>query len=246
MQLFYKVTTCFEIRRINHALTLVILLCLCTNLRAQYVLKNKLCINLDYGIQKKIGGPYISKDGISLPSLFYQSGGTSNFSISGNYVFNSIIGVSAGTDLAVFNNWNNTDNSNLYSNSKIRVNTFKPGLFLSKSHSETGLWNRMKVDLTLGPLIGWYKMIYGESFRWNGNSNIPVSNIMEASDTFYGLFTRVSLRYMLFQLADFHLTYGLDNYWLGSGFISDKTTLIQYFGFGVGFRFVVTKSSLYE
>ncbi len=216
------------------------------NVKAQLLLKNKLTVDLNYGYAKGIGNSETIENSIILPSLMNNMEKASAFSVSGKYVFNNTIGVSLSTGYVSFNNWQSPDNSNLYESSKLKLLSFKPGILITTPFQESGLLNRLTFDMVAGPAVGSSVIDIGRSTKWEKNPDEWVVDDLVTNTNNYGVFLDFSARFAITQQVDFHLNYGLSNYWGTSALVSDKRFLMQYFGAGIGFRMLVDKYYLYE
>ncbi len=213
--------------------------------RAQYLLKNKLLLSLDYGYAKGINASDIESGNMIIPSVlkYMKSGPGGSFSLK--YLLKNTAGISLGASSFQFSEWTGTEYSDIYENAEMRITSLKPGIFLCNPYRDTGIFNRLGFNLTIGPAVEFTKLNPGKSFPWfYPPDGKPFSD--EIKDNAFGIFTALSVHYAIAQLVDFRLSYEINKYWGSNALISGNGICLQYFGAGIRFRFITEKYYLYE
>jgi len=227
---------------IKIATGIVITLSAYTSAKAQYLLKNKLVLSIDYGYAKGINISDINYDGVIIPSVLGYMEKTPGLSFSSKYKINKLFGISLTASSYNFDQWNGMDYSNIHESTKMNIYSIKPGFFLSSPFEDSGIFNRLSFNLTVGPAVEFTKLNLGKSFPWIN----PINRTTSISDNALGLFSGLYVHYAVCQLLDVQLFYEIEKYWDTTMCISGNGMLIQYYGVGFGFRLITDKYQLYE
>ena len=200
---------------------------------------------MDYGIVKVIDAADFNRDGLIIPSVLGYMEQNRGLSFSSSYKLSGLLGIGMAVSTFHFSQWNGTEFTNIYESAKMNLTSIKPGIFAMSPYHETGIFNRLRLDITFGPAVEFTNLDPGKSFPWlDSYSGNPTPG--EIKDNAFGLFSGLSIRFAVIQLVDLHLYYRIEKYWGSNSLISSNGIFLHSYGFGIGFQFLTDKYYLYE
>ncbi len=226
----------------NLLYTLIILFGFDNMLQAQYLLHNKLIIDLTAQYNLPFGPSTTNYEGVELPGLLGNMNGSAGVSFSAKYRPKRGIGGALSIATTQFVQWTSPNSSNLFENASFSQVSVRPGVMFSTPYTKTGRYNRLALCAVVGPAIGITDVTLGQTFIWLG-ANEPKE--VSATGTHPGVFADFSLNYAISRSINLNITSGYSHYWRGSE-LYERSYGILYFGAGVGFRFMVDKNYLYD
>lgn len=226
----------------NLLYTLIILLGFENMLQAQYLLHNKLIIDLTAQYNLPVGSSTTNYEGVELPGLLGNMSSSAGVSFSVKYRPKRGIGGALSIAATQFDNWTSPNSSDLFENASFSQLSIRPGVMLSTPYTKTGRYNRLALSAVVGPAIGITEVKLGQSFTWLGTNE---TKAVSATGMHPGLFADFSLNYAISRGINLNITSGYSHYWRGAE-LYERSYGILYLGAGVGFRFMVDKNYLYD
>jgi hypothetical protein len=221
----------------NLLYTLIILLGFENMLQAQYLLHNKLIIDLTAQFNLPFGPSTTNFEGVELPGLLGNMSSSAGVSFSAKYRPKTGIGGALSIASVQFDQWATPNSSDLFEDASFFQLSVRPGVMFSTPYTKTGRYNRLALCAVVGPAIGITDVTLG----LGTNESKEVS----ARGMHPGIFADFSLNYAISRSINLNITSGYSHYWRGSE-LYERSYGILYVGAGVGFRFMVDKNYLYD
>jgi hypothetical protein len=222
--------------------TLIILLGLENMLQAQYLLHNKLIIDLTAQYNLPVGSSTTNFEGVELPGLLGNMNSSAGVSFSAKYRPKKGIGGALSIASIMFDQWTSPNSSDLFEAASFSQLSIRPGIMLSTPYTKTGRNNRLSLCAVVGPTIGIAEVKLGQSFTWLGTNE---TKEVSATGMHPGVFADFTLNYAISRSINLNITSGYSQYWRGAE-LYERSYGILYFGAGVGFRFMFDKNYLYD
>jgi hypothetical protein len=222
--------------------TLIIILGIGNMLQAQYLLHNKLIVDVTAQYSLPFGPSTTNFEGVELPGLLGNMSAGTGVSWSAKYRPKKGIGAALSVTSTQFDQWTSPNSSDLFDDASFFQVSFRPGIMFSTPYTKTGRYNRLALFAVVGPAIGMTDVTFGEAFSWYGSNE---TNEVSSSGTHIGAFADCSINYGISRSINLHADVGYSHYFRGSE-LYESSYGILYFGAGVGFRFMVDKNFLYE
>lgn len=226
----------------NLLYTLIILFGFENMLQAQYLLHNKLIIDLTAQYNLPVGSSTTNFEGVELPGLLGNMNSSAGVSFSAKYRPKKGIGAALSVTSTQFDQWTSPNSSDLFENASFSQVSVRSGVMFSTPYTKTGRYNRLSLSVVVGPTIGIAEVKLGQSFTWLGTNE---TKEVSATGMHPGVFADFSLNYAVSRSINLNITSGYSHYWRGS-VLYERSYGILYFGAGVGFRFIVDKNYLYD
>jgi len=223
--------------------TLVVLLSLENMLQAQYLLQNKLVIDVAAQYNLGLGSSTTNYDGVVLPGLIGNMEGSIGTMFSAKYSLKKTIGAALTIGTTKFTQWSSPNSSDLFEGASFSQVSVRPGIMFSTPFTKTGHYNRLALNAIVGPAIGIAKVTFSESMNWYGSNE---TQEVSTSGSHIGGFVDLSASYGISRSVNLHADLGYSHFWRGSDVLYEKSYGMLYVGAGIGFRFMVDKNFLYE
>jgi len=223
--------------------TLVILLGFENMLQAQYLLHNKLIVDVTAQYNLGLGASTTDYQGVILPGLIGNMNGSMAYSFSIKYRMERTLGAALTIGKTEFTEWTSPNSSDLFEGASFSQLSVRPGIMFSTPFTKTGSFNRLAINAIIGPAIGIANVTFGESINWYESSK---TKEVGASGSHIGAFADCSVNYGISRGINLHADLGYSHYWRSTAVLYEKSYGLLYVGAGIGLRFMVDKNFLYE
>ena len=216
-----------------------------SNLQGQYLVKKNLRLEVSYGSVNSLNPRDINKNGTVIPSVLGYMENNRGLSLRASYTMKGFAGINLSVSSCRFDQWEGMDHSDLYESARMNLISIKPGIFVGSPFREKGIFNRLRVELTMGPSFEFTVLHPGDSFPWldlDNDGTTPET----IKDNAFGLFSDFSVQFAVSQLLYFKLYYEIERYWGTNALLSGNGVFLHSYGLGIGFRFITDKYYLYE
>jgi hypothetical protein len=180
-----------------------------------------------------------------VPSLYNNMGQINTYSVAGITAFKSYLSLGAGISKTLYSKWHYTG-QNLYNGAKFNETAFYPVIQMHFPWKEKGLFNRLRPNIQLSPLLGLAKLSLQESpFDIQTTLNPDSPQLMSSSDLFYGLKGAVGIEMLLHQNIGLTACYGIKKMWVSSILYNDQQVFQSNVSLGLFLRIMNDKRFYY-
>lgn len=212
--------------------TLAILLLISGGLKAQLI-GNKLNVYLNYQQHLPAAENVLVAQGdFTAPSLLANMRTVRAFSAKGLYQVKSFLSLGFGTDLTTYANWSYQQYRH-YTGAGIREYSIYPVLQLHSPFGRRGLFNRLKPNLQLSPVLGVARVSMEQPVFEVKTPQADVSSLMTFSDRIYGFKASAGIDYSLHRLFGITANYGYRQLWLSPQLYHDRQLSQHYLEAGI-------------
>jgi hypothetical protein len=168
--------------------TLIILLGFENMLQAQYLLHNKLIVDVTAQYSLPFGPSTTNFEGVELPGLLGNMSAGTGVSWSAKYRPKKGIGAALSVSSSQFDQWTSPNSSDLFEDASFFQVSFRPGVMFSTPYTKTGRYNRLALCAVVGPAIGMTDVTFGKAFSWYGSNE---TNEVSSRGTHIGAYSRI-------------------------------------------------------
>jgi hypothetical protein len=208
------------------------------------VIDNKFNVYFEYNSGGFIGSEMIDEDNFIYPSLYANYKNLNGYATKGLVKIGSICSIGLEGDYFKASNWELYGYED-YTNSTTIQYSFSPKVQIHTPFKETGLFNRIRAIIEIGPVAGISELNLANPLFDVEMEDISFPSAMKTTDQYYGIKGSAGLELNISNSLGLYATYTRQYYRIGSKFYQDKNSSSYWFDLGIFLRLNKNKRLFY-